>query len=52
VTLEPLKASHGATWRTLTEELRDRPIGDVDVAADLEEVQRNQSETPTTVWPS
>jgi len=50
--LEPVGASRGATWRTLTQALPDRPIGDLDVAADLEDVQRNQAEMPTIVWPS
>jgi len=51
-TLEAVGASRGATWRTMTEALRGWPSGDVDFAADLEEVQRNQPEIPTTVWPS
>jgi len=51
-TLEPVGASRGATWRTLTQALHDRSIGNIDVAADLEDVQRNQPEIPTNVWPS
>ncbi len=51
-TLEPVGAAHVATWRTLTEELRGWSIGDVDFAADLEEVQRNQPDMPATAWPS
>ena len=50
--LEPMGASPGTTWRTLTHALHDRSIGDIDFAADLEDVQRNQPEMPTTVWPS
>ncbi len=51
-TLEPVGASRGATWRTLTQALPDRPIGDIDVAADLEDVQRHHADMPTTVWHS
>lgn len=51
-TLEPVGASRGATWRTLTQALPDRPIGDVDFAADLEEVQRHQPEIQITVRPN
>ncbi len=51
-TLEPTGTPGGATWRTLEQALRDRPMGDVEFAADLEEVQRNQPEMPTSVWPS
>jgi len=51
-TLEPVGASRGATWRTLTQALPDQPTGDVDFAADLEDVQRNQPEIQITVRPS
>jgi len=51
-TLEPVGASHGVTWRTLSKALRDQPVGDADFAADLEDVQRIQPETPATVWPN
>jgi hypothetical protein len=50
-TLEPMGASRGVTWRTLTPALRDLPDGDVDFAADFETVQRIQPEMPTNVWP-
>jgi len=51
-TLERVGASRGATWRTLTQALPDQPTGDVDFAADLEDVQRNQPEIQITVRPS
>ncbi|MDQ2741138.1 MAG: hypothetical protein M3Z66_02385 [Chloroflexota bacterium] len=51
-TLEPMGPSRGATWHTLTHALCDRPIGDIDFAPDLEDVQRNQPEMPINVWPS
>lgn len=51
-TLEPVGTSGGATWGTLAQALRDRPIGDGEFAADLEEIQRNQPEMPASVWPS
>ena len=51
-TVEPLKTSGGATWHTLTQALGGRPIGDLDVAADLEDVQRHQLAMPTNVWPN
>lgn len=35
----------------LTIALDNQPIRDIDFAADLEEVQRNQPEMSTTVWP-
>jgi len=51
-TLEPLGVSPGSTWRTLTNALRGLPNGDRDFASDLEEVQRNQPDIPTDVWPN
>lgn len=51
-TLEPVETSGGATWRTLAQALRDRPVGDVEFAADLEEAQRNQPEMRIPVRPS
>ena len=51
-TLEPLRAVRGTTWPTLTEALRELPDTDVDFAADLEEIQRNQPEVPATMWPN
>lgn len=45
-TLEPMGAARGATWRTLAQALRGEPSVDVDFAADLEEIQRNQPVIP------
>ncbi len=47
--LEPVNASRGTTWRMLTEVLGERPVGDFDFAAALEDVQRHQPDMPTTV---
>ena len=48
--LEPVAGV--ATWSSLAKDLRDVPLPDAAFAADLEEIQRNQPEVPTDVWPS
>jgi antitoxin (DNA-binding transcriptional repressor) of toxin-antitoxin stability system len=51
-TLEPLRAVRGTTWSTLAEALAELPEIDIDFAADLEEIQRNQPEVPAAMWPN
>lgn len=48
--LEPVGGA--ATWSTLAAALRGAPRPDDEFAARLEDIQRNQLDAPTDVWPS
>lgn len=48
--LEPVAGV--AIWFTLAAAIRNMPRPSSTFATDLEEVQRNQPEAPTDVWPS
>jgi hypothetical protein len=47
-----MEAEQGASWSALSQALGELPDTDVDFAADLEEVQRNQPEIPAIMWPN
>jgi antitoxin (DNA-binding transcriptional repressor) of toxin-antitoxin stability system len=48
--LEPVAGA--ATWSTLAAALRNAPRPDEAFGTDLQEIQRNQPDVPTNVWPS
>lgn len=48
--LEPVGVRGAPSWQTLMKTLHDGPSGDPEIAAALEEIQRNQPDLPADVW--